>query len=274
MPINHKFLNREHGFFPDQNFYTENVILKNRTFKPEVMIIGTFNPDTPNANFADFYYGRNYFWTGFKRLLNPQYRFIHERRMPQNGQYNHLVDPTLEEVLNLCSNFKLTFSDLISGVFPNINPEEYEILPNDNVFFNGQEFNLIQDNAGNGVLGLANLDEIGLISWNTMNIVEYLLINPQVKSIYLTRQQNGIWGNQWALIANHPELQDREFLSIVTPSGQGLPNLPAPYNSRFKTILHYWVWNGMNHQVPANNLAYGHFDHDWLTRCGVDIHQF
>lgn len=275
MAIQHKFLKipNDKRRFPDPNFFTENGILKNSFYKPEVMIIGTFNPNTPHANFADFFYGRNYFWTGFKQLRYPNHEFLAKRRMPPNGHPVLPLDPELSEVLDLCKNFKLTFSDLISQVL-HIGEPVYNFLNNDNVIFNGQEYNLIQDNAGNGVLGLAQLHQAGQVEWNTQNIINYLLDNPQIKFIYLTRQPQGIWGQQWQTIANHEQLQNRTFMSIVTPSGLGIPNLDAPFNSRFRTILHYWVWNGLHHQIPVNNPAYGHFDHEWLERSGVDIHQF
>lgn len=276
MPINHKFSNIEPGGFPDNDFYTEDVILKNGTYKPEVMVLGTFNPNTPNANFADFFYGRNYFWTGFKKLLYPNYQFIHDRRLPQNGQYNHPNDPFLDEILNLCSHFKITFSDFVSGVFPNVNPIDYEILPNDNVIYEGHEFNLIQDNAGDGVLGLADLDQMGLVSWNTLAIIEFLINNPQIKHVYFTRQANGVWGVQWNLIKYHPRLNDRHFSNIVTPSGRGRhPNPGEPFETALKKMLHYWIWNNLNHPTnPVQNPNFDHLDHDWLTRCGVDIIQF
>jgi hypothetical protein len=73
MRINHKFLTVNQQQNPlnwDNRFYTENVILKNvDIYKPEILFLGTFNPELQN-NPANFFYGRNFFWTAFKNLFN------------------------------------------------------------------------------------------------------------------------------------------------------------------------------------------------------------
>ena len=63
----------QHKFFQtifDNEFETNNAILEITPYKPEVMVVGTFNPNTPNDNFADSFYGRNYFWTAFKNFYH------------------------------------------------------------------------------------------------------------------------------------------------------------------------------------------------------------
>lgn len=65
MPIQHKF--KEVDF--ENRFQTHNAILDVTPYKPEVLILGTFNPNTPGNPFVDFFYGRNYLWTGFKNLF-------------------------------------------------------------------------------------------------------------------------------------------------------------------------------------------------------------
>lgn len=58
MRIKHKFLNinpKQNPLNWDYRFYTENLILKNiDIYKPEVMFLGTFNPELKN-NPADFF---------------------------------------------------------------------------------------------------------------------------------------------------------------------------------------------------------------------------
>lgn len=46
MGIEHKFL--EENF--TKGFHTENAILKNKHFKPKVLFLGTFNPNTDNKS--------------------------------------------------------------------------------------------------------------------------------------------------------------------------------------------------------------------------------
>ena len=190
MPVLHKFyqINWENGF------ETHDAILDITPYSPEVMFIGTFNPKTPNANFADFFYGRNYFWTGFKNLFVHNTVAIQNRRMPQNGvpPSHNLLNPTLAEIFCLCLKLKLTFADLIAQVFHYNNPQ-FQLLQNDNVVFNGNQYNLIQDGQKGNVGGLAQLAALGQVDWNTQNIIDYLCNNPQIKQIYFTRQPNGIW---------------------------------------------------------------------------------
>jgi hypothetical protein len=72
MKVNHKFLTIPSGINTlnwNQNFFTQNAILKNKNiYKPEILFLGTFNPDL-KTNPADFFYGRNFFWTALKNLF-------------------------------------------------------------------------------------------------------------------------------------------------------------------------------------------------------------
>ena len=97
MPIQHKFFQKNFG----NGFETNNAILDITPYNPEVMIIGTFNPEAPNANFADFFYGRNFFWTAFKNLFIHNNVVIPFRRMPPNGIPPAILNPTLQEIFEL-----------------------------------------------------------------------------------------------------------------------------------------------------------------------------
>lgn len=56
MPCNHKFI--------------EDLNLKNLNFKPTTLIVGTFNPEWPVGNTAEWFYGRidNNFWDVLPRI--------------------------------------------------------------------------------------------------------------------------------------------------------------------------------------------------------------
>lgn len=254
MPVEHKFSN--HNW--NNGFWTENAILKTNLYKPEILILGTNNPDTPNANFADFFYGRNYFWPIFKNLVNNNYA-LQRRRMPANGAPQFPLNPTIEEIFEMCNKFKLTFADLISNAL--IHQNEIIFLPNDNIIINGIEYNLINDNFMNGVRGLAELDQINEIEWNTERIIKYLSENPQIKEIYFTRQANGIWGHHWNRIINSECSQGKRFIKIYTPSGNSLPGAP-----RINSLINHWLFN--------ENPNYGRLNHDWLINNGVNINNF
>jgi len=254
MAIQHKFIQTNFG----NGFETHNAILDVTPYKPEVMIIGTFNPNTPH-NYADFFYGRNFFWTAFKNLANNN-AVLMNTRMPRRGNPPAILNPTLTEIFELCYKFRLTFSDLIFEVLHNNNPN-FQLLQNDNVIYNDVEYNLIQDSKKDNIAGLQQLNTINQVHWNTQNIINYLCENPQIKTIYLTRQPKGIWRVQWNLIVNHQCMIGRQFTNLFTPSGQSLEGTP-----RMTALLNHWVHN--------SNPNFGHLDHTWLMECGVEPNNF
>ena len=256
MSIQHKFYQTNFG----NGFQTHNAILDTTPYKPEIMVVGTFNPNTPNNNFADFFYGRNYFWTAFKNLFSHNGVQLTHRRTTNRGVPPAILDPTLPEILELCIKLKLTFSDLILEVLNNDIPN-YQILQNDNVIINGVEYNLIQDERKGIIGGLQQLNTIGQVNWNTQNIINFLCINPQIKTIYFTRQPEKIWAEQWDFIINHNCMAGRLTTNLFTPSGQSLKGKP-----RMNALLKHWVHN--------NEPKFGRLDNNWLTNNGVSIQNF
>lgn len=250
--ITHVMLNKKLS----EKFKCENAILKEIPYVPKILILGTFNPDTPRTNHADFFYGRNYFWTGFMNLFIHKNVKLLNSRMPKNGKPSKALNPSLEDILQLCKKLELTFADLIIGVLHKDNPE-YHMLDNDNVCYENKTFNLIQDDKKGQIEGLAQLDKLNQVRWNTKNIINYLRENPQIETIYFTRQAKGIWKKQWDEIKNDNSIQGRTFTNIFTPSGQGKPVL----NSMVR-LLNHWVHN--------TNPNFGRFDNKWLKNKGVD----
>lgn len=256
MSIHHKFYQTNFG----NNFQTNNAILDVTPYKPEIMIVGTFNPATPHANFADFFYGRNFFWTAFKNLFIHNEVVIPNRRMPPNGVPPEILNPTILEILELCRKLKLTFSDLILEVLHNNNPN-FELLQNDNVVINEVEYNLIQDGRKGNVGGLQQLNALGQVNWNTPNIIDYLCNNPQIKTIYFTRRPTGIWAAQWNSIVNHKCIAGRITTNIFTPSGAGAP-------------VFYTMTRLLNHWINNDNPNFGVLENNWLTNNGVNLNNF
>jgi|GEM_PF-1110137 len=256
MQIKHKFLKTDFG----TGYITNNAILDNIPYKPEVLILGTFNPDTPNSNFADFFYGRNFFWPAFKNLFTFNSTVLINRRMSQNGKLNVDLNPSLSEILGMCAHLKLTFADLVLEAF-HINNAELTFKSNDNIIYKNQEFNLIQDSVKNGVGGLEQLDSLGQINWNTLNIINFLKNNPQIHTIYFTRKPTGIWGREWTRIIKQPEFDKRTFTNIFTPSAQGKPVFHS-----MSRLLNHWVHN--------ENPNFGKLEEQWLISQGVDINNF
>jgi hypothetical protein len=260
MRINHKFLtvNPQQNILNwDNRFYTENVILKNvDIYKPEIMFLGTFNPELQN-NHADFFYGRNFFWTAFKNLFSPRQEIINEERLTFNP-YN----PTLEEIFELCIRLKLTFSDLVNSIFDEQDNNNILVKQNkEYTSFRNIEYNPIKDGD------LEKLNRINKVNWNTRNIITFLNNNRQIRKIYLTRSNNLCWQTQInQIIQALPEI---DIIPIYTPSAQGgaLHQQTGIYgNGKMIPLLRHWTQNnGNNGNLNHNN---------WLTNNGVNINNF
>jgi hypothetical protein len=114
----------------------------------------------------------------------------------------------------------------------------------------------------------------GWLEDNTQAIIKYINETTSIKHVFFTFK-SGDWLAQKLLEIQDGIRNNLNSCSIFTPIGNGFrKNLPIPFNERAWSIAHCWVWNGMNHEVPVNKENYGHLDHEWLTRCGVNIHQF
>jgi hypothetical protein len=269
MAIPHKFLNvPPGGFGGDNRFWTENGILRCDAYKPEVLVIGTYNPLLDGHNEADFFYGRNYFWPAFAKLFVPHAHVHPERRFQTNAPPPPPEQrvPTLDGILDLCIRLRFSFADLIQEVFhvegnaPVIGPDENGLFhagdePVD-LFVDGQ-----QDQ--NGHHGLAWLNDQGLVNWNMDAIVAYLGQHPSIRAVYLTIGYQTPWIAPWTALKHHAALPGRTFTRLRTPSripqgGGGLAGL-----------LHHWV-----HDEVAPNQHFGHLDHQWLGHHGVDPNNF
>lgn len=242
------------------NFKSANAILNEIPYEPEILFLGTFNPNTPRTNFADFFYGRNYFWPAMKNLFIYKESKLRTTRMARNGKTKNALNPTLDEILIMCKNFKFTFADLIIEVFQSENCV-FNSLENDNICYEGKVYNLIQDDKKGQILGLAQLDKLNQVNWNTENIIQYLINNPKIKTIYFTRQPKGIWKKQIERIITDKSFQGRVFTNIFTPSGQGKPVLNS-----MERLLNHWVHN--------ENPLFGKLDNKWLSQAGIDLTTF
>jgi hypothetical protein len=244
MPVDHKFLTHNFG----NGFETHNAILNiTPDYEPEVLIIGTFNPDTPGNNDSDFYYSRNYFWPAFKNL------FVHNATELQQRRDNaDPRNPSTEEIFQICRRLKLTFADLIKQVGHNGNAviEMHGNIVN----LHDEAFNLIDD------IDLLALHALGQINWGTDDILAYIQVHPTIHSIYFSRKPVGVWGHQWLRIVNHPSTERKHKVNIYTPAGRRIPN---PVMSG---LLNRWLFN--------ENPNFGRLKHQWLLEHNVNLQAF
>jgi hypothetical protein len=264
MAIRHRFENKPHdapGINWPNEFKTENAILSGTPYKPEVIIIGSFNHGWP-WNTADFFYGRDmYMWTVMANLFLNNGNILIDRRNPPPG--NDI--PSLNEIFKICKRGKLCFADVILGTHPAI---PVAINHNETVTVNGlYNWNNYKDGHLNFMISQGWLDD------NVDNIIEFIRATPSIKHIYFTFATGGPWlvGLRNNIIDAFPMLQCG---SIYTPTGMRLPNYLG-YPHRAWSLAHQWVWNNADHvAVPVNNPNYIHVDHQWLIRNGVNPNNF
>lgn len=254
MAIQHKFLHTDFG----NGFQTNNVILDITPYQPEIMIIGTFEADSQRTKFLDFFYGGNYFWAAFKNIFIHNGYVLRSRRMLDSGNSSEILNPTLQEIFELCSRLKLTFSDMVLEILHNNKPN-YKLLNNDNVIFNGYKYDLNKLEIRGSEL--EQLNSFKQVNWNTENIIKYLIKNPQIKTIYFTWRPPEIFEEQWNLLINHSCLTGRQVTNIFPPYVGGPPGLCS-----MKSVLDHWT------HYP--NPYFSVFNSDWLARNGVNINNF
>ena len=108
MPYNHRF--RETQF--SNEISSTSAILSTTPYLPEVLIVGSFNPEDDGCNrqnHADFFYGRSYFWPAISRIMNSG---LDNPPSPGAQRTPENLEPSFNNILLLCKHFKLSFADI------------------------------------------------------------------------------------------------------------------------------------------------------------------
>lgn len=214
MPCNHKFI--------------DDLNLERLDFEPETLIVGTFNPEWPDNNQAEWFYGRtarNYFWDVLPAL------YI------QPGLRNIPVQDKLPSWTNLCSQQKIAITDLVTCIndADQNNPQHQEWLAgyNDNAI--AQHFH----------------------DFELTNIIGLLQQNPTIKNIYLTtRAQIPFFNEIWNEIEAFCLANQMHCRRLLTPSGSAHFQIPAGYVPQFA------VYNGvLANFIIENWLQEWHVNH-------------
>ena len=173
MPCNHKFI--------------EYLNIENVNFDPRFLIIGTFNPEWPKDNYAEWFYGRtinNYFWETLPRIFE-------EESLRINFNYNHWK--------NFCSRNRVALTDLITSIndAEELNPNHFEVISK----FKDTEF--------------ANTFE----DFEMTNVLRILENNPSIKKVFFTRNKGvNLFDNEISIINNYCVNNDIRFSYLMTPS--------------------------------------------------------
>lgn len=257
MPFIHKY--QQHNF--ENGFQTHNSILDTVTYDPEVIIIGSYNHGWTWNN-SDFYYGRGMnMWTAMANLFLHNSNHLIKQRTVNNNI------PTKSQIFDICTTGKIVFADIVKGIKDHIQtveqPENKSVLVN-----NQYTWKTYKDRP------LDYMADKGWIDDNVKAIVKYINETNTIKHIYFTFKSGAFLVDKLNEICNgiRPGVS---YCCIFTPTANGFGKpLQSPFQKRVWGLTHCWVWNGLNHEISINRSGYGHFDHEWLTRNGVDPNNF
>jgi hypothetical protein len=267
MPILHKY--QLYNFH--NGFQTHNAILDTVPYPPEVIFIGTFNHGW-SWNYSDFFYVRNmYMWTVLGNLFNYNKNYLSSHRTINN------LHPSFEQLFEICIKGKITFADIVKGLKKDLTVvedlHERYVLINTEYEWNSRLIN----GSMAGEYSDTHLERLGKIGWlddNVDAIVNFVNETSTIKHIYYTFK-SGSW-----LVEKKKDIingirKDVSFCSIFSPTSKGFGKLlEPPFNKRAWGLAHCWVWNGLDHQNPINRPGYGHLNHEWLIRNGVNPDHF
>lgn len=164
----------------NDNFIINNGVLESKHYKPEILFIGTFNPNTCD-NEVDFFYGRNCFWLILFNVFNIHIR-IEKRR---DAVYP--LNPSLIEIINFMKDNKIIFADILHSIKVK-NYIDKNLSKNFN--YNNETYYLNLDAKRvdkKGLTELINLENV-TANWNTENIIKIIEKNPTIKKIFFTRK--------------------------------------------------------------------------------------
>jgi hypothetical protein len=171
MPCNHKF--------------QEDLNLERLDFKPTTLIVGTFNPEWPEGNQAQWFYGRiarNYFWDVLPRLYGE----------------DSLINAGPDKWKKFCSRHKIALTDLISCVVDANQPQ-------DNAVMGGYADNVIANDFNEHTF----TDIVGLLE-----------AHPTIKNVYFTTgNAPTFWARLWRPVRAYCNQNELHENTLLTPSG-------------------------------------------------------
>jgi len=201
MTCNHKFI--------------EYLNLENLDFEPTTLIVGTFNPEWPAGNQAEWFYGRthnlhgqvnNNFWDVLPRLYGEE----------------SLINGTPEEWKAFCKRNKIALTDLITSID------------------DADEQNPIHQNKLGGYADNVIANDFN--EYTFTDIVGLLQNHPTIENVYLTRGTGPFWNNLWNPINNYCNVNNKHCRKLLTPSK----------NARFSMFAHNR--QNPNNQFTMDNL--------------------
>lgn len=161
--------------------------LEKLDFKPETLIVGTFNPAWPEGNYATWFYGRtsnNYFWEVLPRLYGEE----------------SLRKATDQEWKAFCKRNKVAITDLIESI-------------DDAEENNAKHIQLLKTYSDKSISD-------SFAQHKDIKILDLLKDHPSIKNVYLTRQSgNPLFDNLWRPVQDYCKTNAMKAPMLLTPSG-------------------------------------------------------
>lgn len=194
--------------------------------------------------------------------------FIHNSNKFTQARNNN-SNPSIDVIYEICTKGRMVFADIVKGTNPSV--PVVEAIDRKCIILN--------ENYCWGSYKDSQLDFMGDQGWlddNVQAITEYINKVESIRHVYFTFKSGPKWlEGRIDDIRQRVKRQNVTIESIFTPTGLGFgKNLGEGYDTRIKSLTHCWVWNQLEHSVPIKRDGYGHLDHDWLRRNGVDPNKF
>lgn len=197
-------------------FYEDLYIEYAKDWKPTTLIVGTFNPEWPEKNYAQWFYGRtenNLFWTVLPGVYNQQ----------------SLICSNKDSWFSFCKENKIALTDLISCIKTAdvSNEDHYSIVASYSDASIAKHFSQNED-------------------LELVDIVNILKENPSIKHVYLTRSANsGLWKKLWEPVREYCIQNGINVNELLTPSGYARIKYFKENRSQFDTLSSFIIskWN-------------------------------
>ena len=155
-------------------------------FEPTTLIVGTFIPQWPETNAAEWFYGRTdktRFWDVLPRLCGAP----------------SLINATPTEWKEFCHGNRIAITDLISGI-DDADPE------------NKEQVKILTGGDDQAIAW--NFDDFQFV-----NVVKLLQQHPTIKNVYLTRGvTEAFWRHVWNQVTQYCSLHHIRERKLLTPS--------------------------------------------------------
>lgn len=180
------FLLKVYNMACQHKFYSYLQLQRLTDFEPEIIIIGTFNPELPKDNYSEWFYGRtdnNYFWDLLPKMFGDE--GLRNRAHTDWKKY--------------CKRKKIALTDLLSGI-------------NDADFTNEAHIKVLSKYTDSD-LATRFKDQI------PNQVIPLLQTYSSIKSVYLTTTNNSqFWEGLWRPLENYCFQSGIWCRKLMTPS--------------------------------------------------------